>query len=104
MNIDFSQKLNDALLPYLALVVGLAFLLLMVVFRSVLVPLKAALGFLLSVVAALGAVVAVFQWGWLRPVRRRADRSDHEHDADLHDRCGLRSRHGLRGLPRHPDA
>jgi RND superfamily putative drug exporter len=36
-----------------------------VVFRSVLVPLKAALGFLLSVMAALGAVVAVFQWGWL---------------------------------------
>ncbi|MGW5066388.1 MMPL family transporter [Streptomyces cyaneofuscatus] len=65
MNIDFSQKMNDALLPYLALVVGLAFLLLMLVFRSILVPLKAALGFLLSVVAALGAVVAVFQWGWL---------------------------------------
>ncbi|MBB1260966.1 MMPL family transporter [Streptomyces alkaliterrae] len=65
MNIDFSEKLNDALVPYLALVVGLAFLLLMVVFRSVLVPLKAALGFLLSVLAALGAVVAVFQWGWL---------------------------------------
>ncbi|MFD9879655.1 MMPL family transporter, partial [[Kitasatospora] papulosa] len=65
MNIDFSEKMNNALLPYLALVVGLAFLLLMVVFRSVLVPLKAALGFLLSVVAALGAVVAVFQWGWL---------------------------------------
>ncbi|WP_267243984.1 MMPL family transporter [Streptomyces sp. PR69] len=65
MNIDFSQKMNDALMPYLALVVGLAFLLLTVVFRSVLVPLKAALGFLLSVVAALGAVVAVFQWGWL---------------------------------------
>ncbi|KPI00902.1 MMPL family transporter [Streptomyces sp. NPDC086989] len=68
MNIDFSQKMNDALLPYLALVVGLAFLLLMVVFRSILVPLKAALGFLLSVVAALGAVVAVFQWGWLGSV------------------------------------
>ncbi|MFJ3925527.1 MMPL family transporter [Streptomyces sp. NPDC090022] len=65
INIDFSQKMNDALLPYLALVVGLAFLLLMLVFRSVLVPLKAALGFLLSVVAALGAVVAVYQWGWL---------------------------------------
>ncbi|MET9510077.1 MMPL family transporter [Streptomyces flavidovirens] len=68
MNIDFSQKMNDALLPYLALVVGLAFLLLMLVFRSILVPLKAALGFLLSVVAALGAVVAVFQWGWLADV------------------------------------
>ncbi|WP_331766783.1 MMPL family transporter [Embleya sp. NBC_00896] len=64
LNIDFSQRLNDALLPYLALVVGLAFLLLLAVFRSVLVPLKAALGFLLSVAASLGAVVAVFQWGW----------------------------------------
>ncbi|MFG2771631.1 MMPL family transporter [Streptomyces sp. NPDC048350] len=68
MFIDFSQTLDDALLPYLGLVVGLAFLLLMVVFRSVLVPLKAALGFLLSVAASLGAVVAVFQWGWLADV------------------------------------
>ncbi|MEU0627273.1 MMPL family transporter [Streptomyces sp. NPDC005989] len=65
VNIDVSQKVNDALLPYLALVVGLAFLLLMVVFRSLLVPLKAALGFLLSVAAAFGVIVAVFQWGWL---------------------------------------
>nr|WP_018539263.1 MMPL family transporter [Streptomyces sp. SID8354] len=68
MFIDFSQTLDDALLPYLGLVVGLAFLLLMVVFRSLLVPLKAALGFLLSVTAALGAVVAIFQWGWLADV------------------------------------
>jgi len=65
VNIDISQKMNDALIPYLGLVVGLAFLLLILVFRSILVPLKAALGFLLSVLAALGAVVAVFQWGWL---------------------------------------
>ncbi|MCX4846918.1 MMPL family transporter [Streptomyces sp. NBC_00893] len=65
VNIDVSQKVNDALVPYLALVVGLAFLLLMVVFRSLLVPLKAALGFLLSVAAAFGTIVAVFQWGWL---------------------------------------
>ncbi|NGN64247.1 MMPL family transporter [Streptomyces sp. A7024] len=68
MFIDFSKTLDDALLPYLGLIVGLAFLLLMVVFRSILVPLKAALGFLLSVTAALGAVVAVFQWGWLAEV------------------------------------
>ncbi|WP_041256109.1 MMPL family transporter [Frankia sp. EAN1pec] len=65
VNIDIAQKVQDALIPYLAIVVGLAFLLLLVLFRSVLVPLKAALGFLLSVLAALGAVVAVFQWGWL---------------------------------------
>jgi RND superfamily putative drug exporter len=43
----------------------MAILLLMIVFRSVLVPLKAALGFLLSIFATFGAVVAVFQWGWL---------------------------------------
>ena len=65
VNIDSAQKVQDSLIPYLAVVVGLAFLLLLLVFRSVLVPLKAALGFLLSVLAALGAVVAVFQWGWL---------------------------------------
>ncbi|GAA2594983.1 MMPL family transporter [Actinomadura fulvescens] len=65
MNIDISAKLGDALLPYLAVVVGLAFLLLTLVFRSILVPLKATLGFLLTVAATFGAVVAVFQWGWL---------------------------------------
>ncbi|MGH3430324.1 MAG: MMPL family transporter, partial [Mycobacteriales bacterium] len=64
-NIDFSKRMTDALVPYLGLVVGLAFLLLMIVFRSVLVPLKAALGFLLSLLASLGTIVAVFQWGWL---------------------------------------
>ncbi|WP_246486970.1 MMPL family transporter [Kribbella qitaiheensis] len=64
-NIDISAKLGSALVPYLALVIGLAFLLLMVVFRSVLVPLKATLGFLLTVGSTFGAVVAVFQWGWL---------------------------------------
>jgi RND superfamily putative drug exporter len=64
-NIDVSEKLADAMLPYLALIVGLAFLLLMLVFRSLIVPLKATLGFLASVAATFGAVVAVFQWGWL---------------------------------------
>ncbi|WP_155375265.1 MMPL family transporter [Catellatospora vulcania] len=66
--IDVSTRLDEALLPYLAVVVGLAFLLLLLVFRSVLVPLKATLGFLLSVGATFGAVVAVFQWGWLGDV------------------------------------
>ncbi|MBZ6100886.1 MMPL family transporter [Streptomyces olivaceus] len=64
MNIDVAQALQDALVPYLAVVMLLSLLLLMLVFRSVLVPLKAAFGFLLSVLASLGAVVAVFQWGW----------------------------------------
>ncbi|MEU8799189.1 MMPL family transporter [Spirillospora sp. NPDC048819] len=65
LDIDTSEKLAGALAPYLAVVVGLAFVLLTLVFRSVLVPLKATAGFLLSVAATFGAVVAVFQWGWL---------------------------------------
>ncbi|HEY1095028.1 MAG TPA: MMPL family transporter [Glycomyces sp.] len=64
MSIDISDRLSDALIPYLALVVVLAALILMLVFRSILVPLMATLGFVLSVGAALGALVAVFQWGW----------------------------------------
>ncbi|MER5428521.1 MMPL family transporter [Streptomyces sp. NPDC002588] len=63
LNIDIAGKVQAALVPYLVTIVGLAVVLLLVVFRSVLVPLKAALGFLLSVLAALGAVVLVFQQG-----------------------------------------
>ncbi|MEU4422734.1 MMPL family transporter [Actinoplanes sp. NPDC024001] len=65
VNIDISEKLTSALVPYLAIVVGLAFVLLMLVFRSILVPIKATVGFLLSVAAAFGALVAVFQNGHL---------------------------------------
>ncbi|TWH23829.1 RND superfamily putative drug exporter [Rhodococcus rhodochrous J45] len=61
---DVSDSLQSALAPYLAVVVGLAFILLMLVFRSILVPLTATLGFLLSVLATFGATVAVFQEGW----------------------------------------
>ncbi|MDX3387971.1 MMPL family transporter [Streptomyces niveiscabiei] len=63
LDIDVAQKVQASLIPYLAVVVGLAIVLLLLVFRSLLVPLKAAFGFLLSVLAALGAVVAVFQQG-----------------------------------------
>ncbi len=62
---DVSDRLTDALPLYLVVVVGLAFILLMLVFRSILVPLTATLGFLLSVLATLGATVAVFQEGAL---------------------------------------
>lgn len=65
VDVDIAQELNDVFPLYLILVVGLAFVLLVIVFRSILVPLKAALGFLLSVGISLGATVAVFQWGWL---------------------------------------
>ena len=68
MNIDISQKLSDALPLYLSTVMILSLILLMIVFRSIAVPLVATAGFLLSVFAALGAVTAVFQWGWLGSV------------------------------------
>ena len=65
MGVDISQSLAEVFPKYLLVVVGLAFVLLVLVFRSILVPLKATLGFLLSVGISLGATVAVFQWGWL---------------------------------------
>ncbi|MEU0265820.1 MMPL family transporter [Nocardioides sp. NPDC006303] len=61
--IDVSQGLNDVLLPYLAVVVGLSLLILILVFRSILVPLIATGGFVLSLLATYGVVVAVFQKG-----------------------------------------
>jgi RND superfamily putative drug exporter len=63
LNIDTADTLAAALPKYIAVVVGMALLLLMVVFRSILVPLKAAAGFLLSIAAAMGATVWIFQDG-----------------------------------------
>ncbi|MGO4121501.1 MMPL family transporter [Arthrobacter sp. YAF16] len=67
-NVDVSSKLGAALPPYLAIVVGLSLILLLLVFRSIVVPLLATGGFLLSLAAAFGGVVAVYQWGWLGTV------------------------------------
>lgn len=64
-NIDISEGLADALPTYLAVVVGLSFLIMVMVFRSLVVPLIATGGFVLSLFATFGAVTAVFQWGWL---------------------------------------
>ncbi len=61
---DLGDRVQDRLPLFIAAVVLLSFLLLMVVFRSLLVPLKAALMNLLSVGAAYGVLVMVFQWGW----------------------------------------
>ncbi|WP_328437771.1 MMPL family transporter [Streptomyces sp. NBC_00444] len=65
VSIDVSDKLSGALVPFVIVVVGLSLLLLMIAFRSIAIPIKATIGFLLSVGAAFGATVAVFQWGWL---------------------------------------
>ena len=64
-NIDISKKLADALPIYLALVVGLSLIIMVVVFRSLFVPVIATGGFILSLFAAFGGVVAIYQWGWL---------------------------------------
>ncbi|MFB7234943.1 MMPL family transporter [Streptomyces sp. NPDC056269] len=63
VSIDVSAQLSSALVPFGAVVVGLSLLLLLIVFRSIVVPVKAALGFLLSIAATFGAAVTVFQNG-----------------------------------------
>ncbi len=65
MNIDISQRMSSVLPLYLTVVILLSILLMILVFRSIAVPIVASAGFLLSVSAALGSVVAIFQWGWL---------------------------------------
>ncbi len=70
VGVDVSQKLDQTLPIYLVLVVGLALVLLVLVFRSILVPVIGVAGFLLTIGAALGATTAVFQWGWLKDVVR----------------------------------
>ncbi|HSU34545.1 MAG TPA: MMPL family transporter, partial [Propionibacteriaceae bacterium] len=62
--IDVSYRLGAALIPFGLLVVGLSLVLLAMVFRSIAVPLKATIGYLLSVGAAFGATAMVFEYGW----------------------------------------
>jgi RND superfamily putative drug exporter len=64
--VDFSAANGDRLPILVSVVIGLSFILLVIVFRSLVVPLKAAIMNLLSISAAYGAVVAIFQWGWLK--------------------------------------
>ncbi|MGK0274167.1 MAG: RND superfamily putative drug exporter [Ilumatobacter sp.] len=61
---DIADRVNSRLPLFLTAVLGMSFILLMMVFRSVLVPLKAVLLNLLSIGAAYGVLVMVFQWGW----------------------------------------
>jgi RND superfamily putative drug exporter len=68
VNLDFADYLQSRLLYVFGIVLALSFVLLMVVFRSVLVPLKAVIMNLLSIGAAYGVVVALFQWGWLSSI------------------------------------
>ena len=97
---DLGHRVQDRLPWFIAAVVLLSFLLLMVVFRSLLVPLKAAVMNLLSVSAAYGVLVMVFQWGWGGgPDRPRVDGADPVVHPAVHVRHPVRAVHGLRGLP-----
>ena len=101
--VDFARVLSSKLPLFIGLVVVLSFLLLAMVFRSLVIPLTAAAMNLLSIGAAFGVLVAVFQWGWLGSVFRVSrpgpDRGVPAGDAVRHP---LRPVHGLRGLPRSP--
>ena len=66
MTDDLTEQLADTLPIFIVAILAASFLLLMVVFRSIAVPLKAAVVNLLSIGGAYGIVVAVFQWGWLK--------------------------------------
>ncbi|WIB59478.1 MMPL family transporter [Curtobacterium sp. MCLR17_007] len=67
-NIDVSEKLSNVLPLYLAVVVGLSLIILIIVFRSFLVPITATAGFILSVLASFGGLTAIYQFGWLGSV------------------------------------
>ncbi|MDG0790515.1 MMPL family transporter [Cohnella ginsengisoli] len=65
INIDMSAKLAEAFPVYIVIIVILSLIILLLVFRSIIVPIKATVGFLLSVLATFGITTAVYQWGWL---------------------------------------
>lgn len=66
--VDFSQVFGDRLPLFVAVIIGLSFVLLALVFRSLLIPVTSAVMNLLSIGAAFGVLVAVFEWGWLDPL------------------------------------
>ncbi|QJC52625.1 MMPL family transporter [Paenibacillus albicereus] len=66
INIDMSARLAEVFPLYIGIIVLLSLLILLLVFRSILVPIKATVGFLLSVLATFGITTAIFQWGWMK--------------------------------------
>lgn len=64
INIDISAKMAEVFPLYLGIIISLSLIILLLVFRSILVPIKATLGFLLSILATFGITTAIFQWGW----------------------------------------
>ncbi|WP_308636006.1 MMPL family transporter [Paenibacillus silvisoli] len=68
INIDMSSKLAEAFPLYIGIIVILSIIILLLVFRSVIIPIKATVGFILSILATFGLATAVYQWGWLHAV------------------------------------
>lgn len=68
VNIDMSEKLADVFPIYVGIIVILSIIILLLVFRSIIVPIKATIGFLLSILATFGITTGIFQWGWLQSV------------------------------------
>jgi len=97
---DLNTQLAKKLPLFIGAVIAVSFLLLMLVFRSIAVPLKAAAMNLLSIGGAYGVLVAVFQWGLgqqpPRPSRANPDHFDHRRH---HVPGPVRALHGLRGVP-----
>ena len=103
-NIDLTNFLGRRVLVFFGVVLGLSFVLLLMVFRSLLVPLKAVIMNVLAMTATYGVVVAVFQWGWggnLLDISRCSHRAVHPDDPVRHR---LRPVDGLRGVPAVPGA
>ena len=96
---DIAELFSTRLWVVVAFVVGVSMILLGMVFRSVVVPLKAAAMNLLSIGAAFGVMTAIFQWGWGRSARPRPRDAGVELDADPPVRRAVRPVDGLRGLP-----
>ncbi|CAM5496330.1 hypothetical protein STANM309S_00323 [Streptomyces tanashiensis] len=101
---DFAEIIVGKLPLFVGVVVALGCLLLLLAFRSIGIPLKAAVMNVAAVAGAFGIVVAIFQWGWgtraPRPRQRRTDRTLPPRDHGLRP---LRTLHGLPGLPGQPD-
>ena len=102
-NVAFADLIGQRLPWLIATVVALSMVLLLFVFRSVVVAVKAAVMNLLSITAAYGVLTAVTQWGWAAAVRLPgADAGDHL-GARVPVRDPVRAVHGLRGVPAVPD-
>jgi RND superfamily putative drug exporter len=65
VNIDISDRMAEAFPMYLVIIAAISLLILLIVFRSVLLPVLATVGYIFAVLATFGATTAVFQWGWL---------------------------------------